>query len=77
MCFFISFVPATFWLVVGYFVLFSSTKTEGGMQVFGRVVAIWIFIIAAFIPVMGLYVTIADLCPAETIMEKLQSGSSR
>jgi len=71
MCFFFSFVPATFWLVVGYFVLFSSTKTEGGVQVLGRVVAIWIFIIAAFIPMIGLYVTIADLCPLEAIMDKL------
>jgi len=76
MCFFFSFVPATFWLVVGYFVLFSSTKTEGGVQVLGRVVAIWIFIIAAFIPMIGLYVTIADLCPVEAIMEKLQTQST-
>jgi hypothetical protein len=74
MCFFVSFVPATFWLVVGYFVFFAATKSQGGLQVFGRVLAIWIFIIAAFIPLMGLYVTVADLCPAEAIMEKLQSG---
>ena len=76
MCFFFSFVPATFWLVVGYFVLFSSTKTEGGVQVLGRVVAIWIFIIAAFIPMIGLYVTITDLCPVEAIMEKWQTQST-
>ena len=74
MCFFVSFMPDTLWLVVGYFVLFSATKTHGWVQVFGRVLAIWIFIIATFIPVMSLYVTIADLCPVEAIMEKLQSG---
>ena len=76
MCFFVSFVPATFWLVVGYFVLFSSARAEGGVKVFGRVVAIWIFIIAAFIPVAGAYVTLADLCPIETIMESMLSKGS-
>ena len=74
MCFFFSFVPATFWLVVGYFVLFASTKAQGGTQVFGRIVAIWLFVIAALIPMLGLYVTIADLCPAQAIMQRLQSG---
>jgi len=29
MCFIFSFVPATFWAIIGYFVLFSSTKAEG------------------------------------------------
>jgi hypothetical protein len=28
MCFFFSFMPATFWLVVGYFVLYSATKAR-------------------------------------------------
>lgn len=73
MCFIISFVPATFWLVIGYFILFSSTKAEGGVKTFGKVLAVWTFIIAAFIPMMGAYVTIADLCPIETIMENMLS----
>jgi len=42
MCFFFSFLPATIWVVVGYFILFSSTKTQGGVQMFGRVLAIWV-----------------------------------
>lgn len=71
MCFFFSFVPATFWLVVGYFILFSSTRAEGGVQTFGKVLAAWIFIIAAFIPIAGAYVTIADLCPIETMLESM------
>jgi len=71
MCFFVSFIPATFWLVVGYFVLFSSTKAEGGIKTFGTVLAIWLFIIAAFFPVVGAYVSLTDLCPLEEIMENM------
>ena len=39
MCFFFSFMPATFWAVVGYFVLFSSTETQGGIRTFGQILA--------------------------------------
>lgn len=63
MRFFISFAPATFWLVVGYFVLFSSTRAEGGIKTSGKVLAIWTSIIAAVIPVTGAYITIAGFCP--------------
>jgi len=68
MCFFFSLMPATFSLVVGYFVLFSSTKAEGGVKTFGVILAIWIFIITAFIPIAGAYVALSDLCPLEKIM---------
>ncbi len=73
MCFIFSFMPATFWLVVGYFVLFSSTKAEGRVKTFGQLLAIWLFIIAAFFPIAGAYVTLADLCPLEEIMESMHS----
>ena len=29
MCFLLSLLPATFWVVIGYFVLFSSAKAGG------------------------------------------------
>jgi hypothetical protein len=64
MCFFISFMPATFLVVIGYFVLFSSLWAGNGVQTFGRILAIWIFVIAAFIPIAGAYVTLAGLCPS-------------
>ena len=70
MCFFFSFMPATFWAVVGYFVLFSSSKADGGVRTFGRVLAIWIFVIAAFIPIAGAYVTLAGLCPFEEMLKR-------
>ena len=74
MCFFFSFLPATFWVVVGYFVLFASTKSEGSVRTFGRVLAIWIFIIAAFIPLMGAYISLSGLCPLETLLQGMSSG---
>lgn len=63
MWFFFSFIPTTIWVVVGYFVLFSSSKTQGGVQVFGRVLAVWVFIIAAFFLVAGAYMTFAGFSP--------------
>ncbi len=74
MCFFFSFLPATVWVVMGYFILFSSTKTQGAVQMFGRVLAIWVFVIAAFFPVMGAYVTLSGLCPIEAMIQTMQSG---
>ena len=71
MCFFFSLIPATFWLVIAYFVLFLSSRSDGQVQKFGRVLAIWVCIIAALFPVMGLVITFTDLCPITEIMTKL------
>ena len=70
MCFFISLIPATVWLVIGFFVLFASTKAEGGLRKFGQVLAIWVFIIASFFPIAGAYITISGMCPMEQILER-------
>lgn len=74
MCFFFSLFPATIWLIIGYFVLFSSTKTEGGVQKFGQVLSLWVFVIAALIPLMGLFVTFSGLCPITEIMEQMHGS---
>lgn len=76
MCFFFSFMPATVFTVIGYFVLFSSTKTEGGVKKFGQILAIWIFIFALFPIMMGAYVTLAGLCPIEKMFQIMESGIS-
>ncbi len=73
MCFFVSLIPATFWVVVGYFVLFSSTKARGPVQVFGQVLSIWLFILAGLFPMMGAYVTFSGLCPIEAMLQTMQS----
>ena len=77
MCFFFSFLPATIWLVLGYFIMFSSTKADGKMRVFGRLLAIWAFVIAAFIPMMAAYVTLNDLCPLAALFESMHSTAAQ
>ena len=71
MCFFFSFLPATFWIVIGHFVLFSTTKVGGGIQLFGKILALWVFIIALFIPIAGAYMTISGMCPMEQHFEEM------
>ncbi len=73
MCFFFSLIPATFWAIFAYLVLFVSTKTEGTVKTIGQGLAIWVFIIVIFIPIGGAYVTLADLCPVEEIIATLQT----
>ena len=67
MCFIFSFVPATFWAIVGYFVLFSSRKAEGRIKTLGQVLAVWTFVLAVMIPIIGAYVTIAEICPIDAV----------
>jgi hypothetical protein len=71
MCFFFSLIPATFWVVVGFFVLYTSTKAEGTLRKFGKVLAIWIFIIASFFPICGAYMTLSGNCPMEELIEEM------
>ena len=75
MCFLFSLIPATIWVVLGYFVLFSSTKSQGPVQIFGRILAIWVFILAALFPMIGAYVTFAGLCPIGAMVESMHSGA--
>ena len=76
MCFIFSLFPATIFTVIGYFVLFSSTKTEGAVQKFAQILTIWIFIVASFFPMMGLYMTLSGLCPMGELMQTMHSGVS-
>lgn len=71
MFFFFSLIPATFLVVLGYFVLFSSTKTDGGVRTFGQILAVWLFILAAILPVAGAYATYAGLPSLGAIMRSM------
>ena len=73
MCFFFSLIPATIWAVIGFFVMLASTKVEGGLRKFGQVLAIWVFVIAALIPLGGAFVTLAGLCPINAMVEAMHS----
>jgi hypothetical protein len=74
MYFFFSFIPATIWVVLGYFILFSSTKAQGGTQTFGRVLAIWVFVIGVSFPLFGAYMTFAGVDPLGNVMEEMHSA---
>jgi len=69
MCFFISFLPATFWAVIGYFVLLSSSRAEGRVQTIGHWLAIWIFVIAVLIPFVAAYITLTGFCPLDAMLQ--------
>ena len=73
MCFFFSLIPATIWVILGFFVLFASTRSEGRLRKFAQILAIWSFIIAALFPLGGAFVTLAGLCPMEAMMESMHS----
>lgn len=76
MLFFYSLIPATLAVVLGYFVLFSSAKAEGGVKAFGRILAVWILILAALLPIAGAYATYAGFSPMES-MRSMHSGEKR
>ena len=75
MFFFLSLIPATLLVVLGYFVLFSSTKTQGGVRTFGQILATWIFILAVVLPLASAYVTYAGLSPMGS-MRSMHPGDS-
>ncbi|MEW6331638.1 MAG: hypothetical protein AB1560_09265 [Pseudomonadota bacterium] len=73
MYFFFSLIPATIGVIVGFFILFTSTRTQGAMQMFGRVLAIWVLILAASFPLAGAYATFAGFPSIETAMQSMHS----
>lgn len=74
MCFVFSLFPATFWAGVGFFVLLGANHANGGVKTFGRVLGCWVCILAALVPLAGLYVSVAGLCPIEAMMEQAHPG---
>lgn len=69
MCFFASLIPATFFVILGYFVLYASSRSEGGVRTFGRILAVWIFLIALLPPIGGAVVTLSGECPMHKMFE--------
>lgn len=74
MYFALSLLPATLAVVLGYFVLFSSTKSEGAVKLFGQILAVWIFIFAAAVPLAGAYATYAGVPSLGEAMRSMHSG---
>ena len=61
MYFLFSLLPATIAVVLGYFILFSSSKAQGGVKAFGLALAVWVLILAAALPMAGAYATYAGV----------------
>ena len=74
MYFFFSLIPATLAVVLGYFILFSSTKAQGGVKTFGQILAIWLLVLAAFFPLAGAYATYAGVPSMGEMMRGMHSG---
>lgn len=68
MCFFISLIPGTVLASLGFFVLFGASKAKGGLKTFGRILGLWVFLVALIPPIAGLYLTGTGLCPAERML---------
>lgn len=71
MCFAASFFPATFWAIIGFFVLLGASKTDGRLKVFGHVLGVWACALAVLIPLGGLYLSVSGLCPIDAILEQM------
>lgn len=66
MCLLFSFIPASIFTTIGYFVLLTARKQDSqGMHLFGRILAIVLFVIATGFIACGLYVTVTGQCPME------------
>lgn len=54
---------ATLAVLAGYFVLVVAGKAEGGLQKFGKVLAIWLFVLAALPVLAGGYMAVSGHGP--------------
>lgn len=71
MCFFFSLIPATWFVVVGFFVLFAASMAQGAIKGFGQILAVWIFLLALVPLIAGAYVTWSGQCPMQQMMEQM------
>jgi len=71
MCFFMSLVPATILMVLGFFVRYAGNKAGGSLEKFGKILSIWVFLVA-LVPILGsLYLTLNDKCPVTHFINSL------
>jgi hypothetical protein len=55
MMFFFSLIPATLLVVLGFFVMYASSKAEGGVKTCGKMLYIWIYILAGLVVLGGIF----------------------
>ena len=67
-----AFIPVTMFLAISFFVLLGADKTEcANLKKFGKVVAVMLWICAAILLGIGIYVLITGTHPALPLMEYL------
>ena len=71
MCLFFSLIPATWFLVAGFFVLFAAGRSKGTLRKCGQLLAAWIILLAVAFPIAGAFVTLSDQCPVGQMMETM------
>jgi hypothetical protein len=75
MCFFVSLIPATMLMVIGFFVLFAASRAEGTVRTVGKVLGTWLFVLALLPLAGGTYMTVSGKCPMGGRMMSGQMGS--
>ena len=69
-----AFIPVTMFLAISFFVLLGADKTDcANLKKFGKVVAVMLWICAAFIFGIGIYVLITGTHPALPLIQYLLS----
>lgn len=71
MSFIFSLLPATLLAILGYIVLYCATRSEGGVGIFGRVLAVWVFVLALLFPLTGAYMSITGFHPLERHFQEM------
>jgi hypothetical protein len=49
MIYFVALIPATALTIAGYFALYLSNRSEGGLRTFGKYLGFWAFILAGLV----------------------------
>jgi len=69
---FMSFIPATIFLTISFFVLLCSEKTESpGLKTFGKVVAVLLWASAIMVIICGIYMCVSGKCPPMGMMPSM------
>ena len=75
MCFFFSFIPATVFATWGYVVWFAAGFATGNRQRWGNYLAVWLLVLAVGFIACGTFVTVAGLCPMQSMMSEMMSDA--
>jgi len=69
MCLMASFIPASVFTTLSYFVWFAAGSSEGYQQWLGHLLALWLLVLAAGFITCGAYVTFTHKCPLDKMFK--------